>query len=562
MPPNPHAPDIIDLLLTVGYIDGLFHERERVFVHQYLESLVERTEIDAKRAEPAGGIGIGVGMGIGIGIDRVLGDDRGPFDEIFERLEAEIRELAQEVTPNVDGPGFVPTRLRVRAVTLFTRLPQAERGPVLEMVRALIAADGAITPHEQDLFGELSRLFADAAAHQAPSRPPMSRPLQVTAPLRLGVTTTSHPLLDPYERPYSSDPNERHAQAEHDWQLANQAIARWHLMRASGRGKLAGVADIARIAPGARVLDGHVHVMRPDRAVELIVLGDLHGCYACLKAAVLQSGFLERAAAHQRDPRAPEVKLVFLGDYVDRGRYGMDGVLRAVLRLFLALPDDVIVLRGNHEHYMQVGPYLRSAVAPAETIASVGPHVPRALIDTMRQLFEEMPTSFIVDRTLFVHGGIPRDDTFAAKFRDLSCLDDPEVRFQMMWSDPAQTDHVPVELQRKNPRFSFGRRQFETFMRAAGLTTMVRGHDKIDAGFEVVFDGSPLLLNLFSAGGSENEDLPTGASYRSVTPMAMTIEHTPTSAIATPWLIDWPRFNTAPSNGFRRGLPSIPFVES
>ena len=37
--------------------------------------------------------------------------------------------------------------------------------------------------------------------------------------------------------------------------------------------------------------------MRPDQPTELIVLGDLHGCYACLKAALLQSEFIERVRA-------------------------------------------------------------------------------------------------------------------------------------------------------------------------------------------------------------------------------------------------------------------------
>jgi hypothetical protein len=546
---SPHAPAIIDLLLTVGYIDGLFHERERAFVHQYLDRLIERSD-----AAPA----IGVGMGIGIGIDRVAGNDRGPFDELFEKLEAEIAALADEVTPSAHG-GFVPTRLKVRALTIFSKLPPEERPAALELVRALIVADGTLSAPEHDLFDEMTRYFAGAPATPAAPAAPSARPVKVSAPLRYPVDRTSHSLLDPLERAFSTDEGIRRGQIEHDYQLMNQAIARWHQQRAQGRGKLAGIADVGQLPVGARFLDGHVHVMRPEKPVELVVLGDLHGCYACLKAALLQSSFIDRALAHRRDPRQPEVKLVFLGDYIDRGRYGFDGVLRAALRLFVALPDDVIVLRGNHEYFLHVGTHIRSAVAPAETIASVAAHVPHAMLDTYRALFEEMPTSFLVDRTIFVHGGIPREDTFQAKWRDLSSLEDPEVRFQMMWSDPTQVDHVPVELQRKNPRFNFGRAQFDSFMKRAGFKTMVRGHDKIDEGFAVIYDGDPLLLNLFSAGGSDNLDLPPGASYRTVTPMALTIEHTPTGAIATPWPLDWERFNTEPANGFRRALPSLPF---
>jgi hypothetical protein len=97
-------------------------------------------------------------------------------------------------------------------------------------------------------------------------------------------------------------------------------------------------------------------------------------------------------------------------------------------------------------------------------------------------------------------------------------------------------------------------------MERAGFKTMIRGHDKIDHGFDVIFDGDPLLLNLFSAGGGDNDDLPPNASYRTVTPMALTIEHAPRSVLATPWAIEYQRFNDAACNGFRRPQRALPFV--
>ena len=44
----------------------------------------------------------------------------------------------------------------------------------------------------------------------------------------------------------------------------------------------------------------------------------------------------------------PKFHMVFLGDYADRGRYGIE-VLYTLLRLKLANPDRVFLLRGNHE---------------------------------------------------------------------------------------------------------------------------------------------------------------------------------------------------------------------
>jgi hypothetical protein len=44
----------------------------------------------------------------------------------------------------------------------------------------------------------------------------------------------------------------------------------------------------------------------------------------------------------------PDVYLVFLGDYTDRGMYGIE-VLYTMLRLKVANPDRVLLVRGNHE---------------------------------------------------------------------------------------------------------------------------------------------------------------------------------------------------------------------
>src|SRR5262249_9976155 len=148
------------------------------------------------------------------------------------------------------------------------------------------------------------------------------------------------------------------------------------------------------------------------------------------------------------------------------------------------MPDYVCILRGNHEHFQRGAAGVASVVWPAEAIATLAPHAPAEMLEAYRVLFEGMPSALVCDRTLYVHGGIPRDDTLAERWRDLSSLNDPDIRFQMMWSDPAAAEHVPVELQRQNPRFSFGRQQFRAFMERVGCQTLVRGHEKVDGGFQ------------------------------------------------------------------------------
>jgi len=548
--------ELIDLLVTVGYIDGQFHQREQAFIERYLESVL--LVVDAQHS--------------GTVEERVRARAayQRHFDEVYARLEAVVAKLSGEVMTSGDE-SYVPTRLKVRALTLFQALPASEQTTALELVRAMMHADGLVSQPEQLLYDELLAYFTTARRDGHATAPTLvgkpavtpgaTRPLEVVRAPTPPLQALAHPLLDPLEQTYSPHPRELQAQVALDYQLVSQAMIAWHRQRTVGTGQLTGKTDIGQLPIGCEFLDGYVYAQRPSQPMELVVLGDLHGCYSCLKAALLQTNFVNRVWAHQWDPaHHPDVKLVLLGDYIDRGRFSFDGVLRAALQLFVAMPDNVVVLRGNHEYFHSHEGRVWSGVHPAEALASLSPHVPREMLEAYRILFEHMPTSFLFDRTMFVHGGIPRDDTFALRYRDLASLNDPELRFQMMWSDPEPVDVVPVELQRQNPRFSFGYEQFRGFMARVGMHTMVRGHEKIDRGFDVVFDlGDRLLLNLFSAGGRDNRDLPIDGSYRSVTPMAMTVVHDGAGQRAYPWLIHYQPFNYEVHNGLHRPAPLLEF---
>ncbi len=448
---------IIDLLMSVGHVDGWVDPRERAFVLQYVDSVVLMREQSSMETPAVRA--------------RLTASLRAHFDELDRGLSADLAMLARGAS---DG------RLRGRVLALFSGLSWSDQATALELLHALFQTGGGFTPAKLTVYEELMAAFAAGSAAPATSTAKTNAgpaPLIIGAPVWLELAAVSHPLLDPLEQTYSPHPTERKAQVDWDFHLIQQAMMQGHHQRTVGANRLVGIQDIEQLPVGARFLDGFVHVLRPSQPVELIVLGDLHGCYSCLKAALLQSNFIERAWAHQWDPqRYPDVKLVFLGDYIDRGRFSFDGVLRAALQLFVAMPDQVILLRGNHEWLKWQGDRIVSGVYPAEALASIVPHVPVEMLEAYRQLFEHMPTSMVCERTLLVHAGIPRDDTFAARYRDLYSLNDPEMRFQMMWSDPEHLDHVHVEQQRMNARFTFGRDQFRGFMERTGMTTMVRGH--------------------------------------------------------------------------------------
>ena len=530
--PDARFDSLIDLLITVAYADGCFDQHEHAFVRHYLDQLVAHVAI----------------------APRTAAVQQAHFDAVYGRLEAELSALAAEVVAAGDE-GFVRSRLRGRALTLFRSFAPVDQGVALELINGLVQADGIVSPPERHLHEELLAHFhATPASDAASTVASASELLHIDDPQPLELTAYSHPLLDPLEQPYASDARVRGKQVAGDYELIFDAISAWERQRARGNGRLSNITDVGQLTAGTRILDGHVHVQRSDHPAEIVVLGDLHGCYGCLKGALLQSDFIGRAERYQQDPvNNPDIKLVLLGDYLDRGRYGFEGVLRTALKLLVSFPNHVVLLRGNHEFLVRMDGRIVSGVNPAEAVPALTPLVSQDLLEAYRHLFEHMPSTLVFDRILFVHGGIPRDDTFGERYRDLSSLDDSDLRFQMMWSDPIEAEHVPVKLQRESPRFMFGRNQFRAFMERTGLLAMVRGHESIEPGFKTVFSvGNRQLHTLFSAGGHDNPDLPADSRYRSVVPMALTITRTADSVRATPWPIQYQPFATAEHNGLYR----------
>jgi hypothetical protein len=284
------------------------------------------------------------------------------------------------------------------------------------------------------------------------------------------------------------------------------------------------------------------------------VLGDLHGCYSCFKAALIQSRFFEKLAAYQTDPdRNPDPVLILLGDYLDRGDLGFEGVLRLALDLYVNAPEHVVLLRGNHEIFVEHEGAIRSAVRPAESIDALRAIAPDEALAGYMHLFEVLPCVVLLGRLLLVHGGIPRDATAKERVHDLSGLNDPQVLFQMLWSDPSAVDVIPRSLQEGTYRFAFGRLQCQGFLRRLGCHTLIRGHDKIDEGFRRSYDDPGVLaVTLFSAGGATNRDLPPESPYRSVRPMALSIQAGALDdrVLIDAWPIDYAPYNAPALNRF------------
>ena len=66
-------------------------------------------------------------------------------------------------------------------------------------------------------------------------------------------------------------------------------------------------------------------------------------------------------------------------------------------------------------------------------------------------------------------------------------------------------------------------------------------------------------LARFAEARKNNNDLPPTSNYRNVTPMALTIRSRDGKHTATPWVIDWARYNDPALNAFFQSRPEIQF---
>jgi hypothetical protein len=541
---------VIFYLTTFGYIDGDFDAKEKEFVRKYIGDLVSQRADQAMKSAD-------VAMK-----KEIVGKFTAHFHQVFEGIDESVRELFTEsVAQNEDPTAFVHSKLKVRCFEIFQSFDRPGQEQLMATIDELIMADGEVHPAEAQFRAELASLL-DAGADIELEEDLESRPtVEVSGPIDVARVAANHPFFMPTEFHYSADHDKLNQQIAADLGLLDRVASLWAEQRRKGIGKLAGKASVADLASEPGFLDGHIYWQpaEPGKRYDILVLGDLHGCYSVLKAALMQSKFFDKVDAYRRDPKnTPEPKLVLMGDYIDRGLFSLNGVLRIVLQLFATAPEHVVVLRGNHEYYVEYKGNIYGGVKPAEAINTLKPHVPVEVFRHYQATFETMPNMLFFDRMLFVHGGIPKDRLLKEKYKDLSSLNDADIRFQMMWSDPSSADVIPADLQDKSARFAFGKMQFKAFMQRVGCHTMFRGHEKVNDGFHVSYDDpAARLITLFSAGGGDNDDLPRDSSYRQVTPMALTIEHGPEGTKLTPWAPDYKTFNDPKHNAFFQVPPEI-----
>lgn len=235
---------------------------------------------------------------------------------------------------------------------------------------------------------------------------------------------------------------------------------------------------------------------------QVTICGDLHGKLDDLLVVFHKNGL-----------PSTENPYVFNGDFVDRGKKGLE-VFLLLLSCFLVFPGGVFLNRGNHEDTVMNARY-----GFIKEVQQKYTHNSEKLLKLIEEVYRWLPLGTIVNnRVLIVHGGIS-DTTNLDLIKSLdrgkyvSILRPPisesgtgagegidkvewKQVFDIMWSDPQHLDGCEPNSLRGAGTY-FGPDVTQTFLQKYKLSFLVRSHECKPDGHELTHAGK--VITIFSA---------------------------------------------------------------
>ncbi|EJW02920.1 hypothetical protein EDEG_02685 [Edhazardia aedis USNM 41457] len=240
-------------------------------------------------------------------------------------------------------------------------------------------------------------------------------------------------------------------------------------------------------------LDNVIHV-NIDKNEHAYVFGDTHGQFIDTFSVISQLPNVKIDLESNTISIPANVKLIFNGDFVDRGKQSVENFIFLLL-LKLYFPNNIFLNRGNHEF--------------SSCNISFGFHSELKqkyyydyldLINSFNDIFKTLPIATILNKNVFiVHGGLPSTPIHIEEIDKL----DRRVVFQstndtyngLMWSDPA--DIPDFACSKRGIGVLFGKNITSSFFLNNDIKLLVRSHEYVPSGFKTNHDGA--VITVFSA---------------------------------------------------------------
>jgi serine/threonine-protein phosphatase PP1 catalytic subunit len=209
------------------------------------------------------------------------------------------------------------------------------------------------------------------------------------------------------------------------------------------------------------------------------LVGDIHGQFPDLLRLLENNGY------------PPDTRYLFLGDYIDRGKQGLECVV-LLMSYKVKYSDKIFLLRGNHED------------ASINRIYGFYDECKRRYSVKLWKEFNDtlncLPLAAVIDDKIFcVHGGLSPEMRKLDDIRNLprpSAVPDQGMLCDFLWSDPDPEISGWGENDR-GVSYTFGADVVEQFLEKYDFDLIVRAHQVVEDGNE--FFANHQLVTLFSA---------------------------------------------------------------
>ncbi|MHA2499330.1 MAG: metallophosphoesterase family protein [Candidatus Hodarchaeales archaeon] len=243
-----------------------------------------------------------------------------------------------------------------------------------------------------------------------------------------------------------------------------------------------------------------------ENKAKTMIVGDLHGDLSATKRIF--------RIAHEKSCE----RLIFLGDYVDRGPNQL-AVLEFVLKMSLENLDKVIPLRGNHEDQSMNRDYGFLAELDQKF---PNPSDFQEAVDLTIELYDYLPLAVQTPHSLLLHGGIPENATL----EDIKEIPKPHSRlmtfrrskaeklyrilWELQWNDPDENLPSGFSHSRRGRRSrTFSCKAAEAFLNEISSNMrLFRSHESSRGPFGNLWDG--LVVHIYSTASTIAQFLHSG----------------------------------------------------
>ena len=301
---------------------------------------------------------------------------------------------------------------------------------------------------------------------------PLADPLNDRAVVGL-IPPPSRPLLTSLLFPNSGN-------------IPNWRILRDHLQK---EGRISKADCLQLITQASQLLSMEENLL--DLMDPITIVGDIHGQFYDLLKVLDLAGDLQ------------ETKILFLGDFVDRGAFSIE-VLLLLYALKINFPRTVFLLRGNHES-RQLTTHFNFRT---ECLGKYDLEVYTAIMES----FDNLPLACIINKKfLAVHGGISPDLQQLSDIRKIKRNIEPPrqgIFCDLLWADPvnlevAVTTEDFVNNEIRGCSYNFGVQAVNKFLLNNKLLSIIRAHEAQLDGYKMhKWNGSnsfPVVITVFSA---------------------------------------------------------------